>query len=100
LDQLVKVWSELSLQYQGWLEKPSCPMLLVNGKNDLQTPIEDLYILLDHGAPKSARVFAGGHMGQTPQTFPTILHWLKAELARQVGVGKSLSNVDFYAAMA
>ena len=80
LDELVKPWAALSLKEQGWLEKPCCPMLIVNGKNDLQTPIADLYILLEYGAPKSARVFPGGHMGQTPQTFPTIVTWLKHEL--------------------
>jgi pimeloyl-ACP methyl ester carboxylesterase len=78
---LVKPWSALSLKDQGWLDRPSCPMLLVNGKNDLQTPIADLYLLLEHGAPKSARIFPGGHMGQTPATFPTIVNWLKAELS-------------------
>ena len=31
-------------------------MLIVNGKDDLQTPIADLYILLEYGSPKSARV--------------------------------------------
>jgi pimeloyl-ACP methyl ester carboxylesterase len=81
LDDLVTPWSALSLKEQGWLDKPSCPMLIVNGKNDLQTPIADLYILLEYGTPKSARVFPGGHMGQTPQTFPTIVDWLKGELA-------------------
>ena len=80
LDELLKPWAALSLKDQGWLDKPSCPMLVVNGKNDLQTPIDDLYILLEHGTPKSARVFPGGHMGQTPQTFPTIINWLKNEL--------------------
>jgi esterase FrsA len=80
LDELVKPWSQLSLKTQGWLEKPSCPMLLVNGKEDLQTPIDDLYILLEYGHPKSARVFPGGHMGHTPETFPIIVSWLKREL--------------------
>ena len=80
LDELVKPWAVLSLKEQGWLDKPSCPMLIVNGKNDLQTPIGDLYLLLEYGSPKSARVFPGGHMGQTPQTFPTIINWLKNEL--------------------
>jgi esterase FrsA len=80
LEELLKPWAALSLKDQGWLDKPSCPMLIVNGKNDLQTPIDDLYILLEHGTPKSARVFPGGHMGQTPQTFPTIVNWLKNEL--------------------
>jgi pimeloyl-ACP methyl ester carboxylesterase len=80
LAELAKPWAALSLKDQGWLDKPSCPMLIVNGKNDLQTPIDDLYILLEHGRPKSARVFPGGHMGQTPQTFPTIVNWLKNAL--------------------
>jgi hypothetical protein len=30
--ELAKVWPGLSLKTQGWLEKPSCPMLIVNGK--------------------------------------------------------------------
>lgn len=81
IDELVKPWCALSLKDQGWLDKPSCPMLIVNGKNDLQTPIADLYMLLEHGSPKFARVFPGGHMGQTPQTFPTIVNWLKNELS-------------------
>lgn len=80
-DELIKPWSAMSLKDQGWLDKPSCPMLIVNGKDDLQTPIADLYILLEYGAPKSARVFPGGHMGQTPQTFPTIVNWLKSKLS-------------------
>ena len=80
IDELVRPWCALSLKDQGWLEKPSCPMLIVNGKEDLQTPIADLYILLEYGAPKSARVFPGGHMGQTPQTFPIIANWLKNQL--------------------
>ena len=81
LEALVKPWADLSLKAQGWLDKPSCPMLLVNGKEDLQTPIADLYLLLEHGSPKSARVFPGGHMGQTPETFPTIVNWLKRALS-------------------
>lgn len=79
--ELSEVWPCLSLKTLGWLEKPSCPMLIVNGKEDLQTPIEDLYILLEYGTPKSARVFPGGHMGQTPETLPTIMRWLKKELS-------------------
>jgi len=80
LDELAEVFPSMSLKTQGWLEKASCPMLIVNGKDDLQTPIEDLYILLEYGSPKSVRVFPGGHMGQTPDTLPTIIRWLKDEL--------------------
>jgi len=81
VEELIESWAALSLKDQGWLEKPSCSMLIVNGKNDLQTPIADLYILLEYGTPKSARVFPGGHMGQTPQTLSTIVDWLKNELS-------------------
>lgn len=80
LEEIVGYFPSLSLKTQGWLDRPSCPMLIVNGKEDLQTPIEDLYILLEHGSPKAARVFPGGHMGQTPETFPTIVRWLAREL--------------------
>ena len=81
VDELAKTFPSLSLKTQGWLDKPSCPMLIVNGKDDVQTPISDLYILLESGSPKSARVFPGGHMGQTPETLPTIIRWLKNELS-------------------
>jgi esterase FrsA len=81
IDELAKIFPALSLKTQGWLEKPSSPMLIVNGKDDVQIPIDDLYILLEHGTPKSARVFPGGHMGQTPETLPTIVRWLKNELS-------------------
>ncbi len=81
MDELARAFPAMSLKTQGWLDKPSCPMLIVNGKDDKQTPIDDLYILLEHGAPKSARIFPGGHMGQTPETLPTIVRWLKSELA-------------------
>jgi pimeloyl-ACP methyl ester carboxylesterase len=80
VDELAKIFPALSLKTQGWLDKPSCPMLIVNGKEDVQTPISDLYMLLEYGSPKSARVFPGGHMGQTPETLPTIIRWLKNEL--------------------
>lgn len=80
LEEIAGYFPSLSLQAQGWLDRPSCPMLIVNGKDDLQTPIEDLYILLEHGSPKAARVFPGGHMGQTPETFPTIVRWLERQL--------------------
>lgn len=81
LDELAAYFPSLSLKTQGLLDKPSCPTLVVNGKDDLQTPIEDLYLLLEHGGPKAARVFPGGHMGQTPETLPTIIRWLQGELA-------------------
>ncbi len=72
----------LSLLDQGLLDRPCAPLLLINGKNDTQCPIADIELLMEHGDPKSVRLFAGrGHMGFGPDTVPTILGWLKARLA-------------------
>ena len=54
---------------------------IVNGQEYVQTPIQYLDILPEYGEPKSARVFPGGHMGQTPETLPTIVRRLKNELS-------------------
>ena len=67
---------ELSLLDQGLLDQPSAPILLVNGRDDVQNSIDDIYLSLDHGEPKSARIFDGGHMGEGP-TLPTIGAWLE-----------------------
>jgi dipeptidyl aminopeptidase/acylaminoacyl peptidase len=80
-DDYVRFVPRLSLLEQGLVDQPCAPLLLVNGKGDTQTPVEDIYFLLEHGSPKSARVFPGGHMGRTPQTVPTILNWLWEQVA-------------------
>ena len=66
----------LSLLDQGLLDQPSAPLLLVNGRDDVQNSIDDIYLSLDHGDPKSARVFDGGHMGEGP-VVPTIVAWVR-----------------------
>jgi esterase FrsA len=73
--------ARLSLLDQGILDQPCAPMLLVNGKQDTQCPIEDLYVLLEHGNPKTARVFEGGHMAPGPRTMATIATWVGKRLA-------------------
>ena len=56
----------LSLVARGMLDKPSAPMLLVNGERDTQQPIADLYLLMRHGEPKDVWVNPeGGHMGRS-----------------------------------
>jgi esterase FrsA len=56
----------MSLLTRAFLDKPSAPMLLVNGERDTQVPIDDLYLLMKHGTPKEAWVNpAGGHMGRS-----------------------------------
>ncbi|MFC1861485.1 alpha/beta hydrolase family protein [Chloroflexota bacterium] len=84
-DEWVKFVPRLSLLTMGILDKPCAPLLIVNGKDDLHYPIEDIYMLLEHGSPKTVRLFPGGHMGITPQTFPTVSDWL----ARQFHARKS-----------
>jgi esterase FrsA len=72
---------ELSLLRQGLLDEPSAPILLVNGRDDVQNSIDDIYLSLDHGDPKAVRIFDGGHMGEGPVA-PTIVDWVWHQLDR------------------
>ena len=43
------------------------PILGANGKLDDMAPVDDIYLLMEHGNPKEARVYPkGSHMGRTP----------------------------------
>jgi esterase FrsA len=79
-DELVQVMPALSLKTQGWLDQACTPLLLVNGKEDKQVPIEDFHLLLETGQPKAARFFPGGHMGSSPEILSTIVRWLHTRL--------------------
>ena len=79
-EELIQAMPPLSLKTQGWLDKPSAPLLLVNGKDDKQVPIEDFYLLLESGDPKAMRLFSGVHMGANPDIFKTVLTWLHSKL--------------------
>jgi acetyl esterase/lipase len=79
-EELCAVMPALSLLDQGWLDKRSAPLLIVNGKEDKQVPLEDFYLLLEHGNPKAIRLFPGGHMGSIPNIFKTVLAWLHQKL--------------------
>jgi pimeloyl-ACP methyl ester carboxylesterase len=79
--EYIERFARLSLLDQGLLERPCAPLLLVNGKEDRQCPIEDIHLLLEHGSPKSVRLFPGGHMGFGPHTVPAIVDWLAGRLA-------------------
>ena len=81
-DELCSIMPALSLLDQGWLDKTSAPLLIVNGKEDKQVPLDDFYLLLEHGAPKTIRLFPGGHMGAIPNIFRTIIAWLHTRLDR------------------
>jgi len=72
---------KLSLLNQGILDKPSAPLLLVNGIHDSVFPIKDYYLLFEHGSPKCARFYNAGHMGFTRDTSETILNWIHEKLS-------------------
>ena len=56
----------MSLIERGLIDRPSAPMLLINGEQDTQQPIADLYLMMKHGDPKLAWVNPeGGHMGSS-----------------------------------
>jgi esterase FrsA len=74
--EYIDFFARLSLLDQGLLERPCAPLLLVNGRQDKQCPVEDIFLLLEFGSPKHVRLFPGGHMGHTPRTVPTIVDWL------------------------
>jgi hypothetical protein len=83
LEEFLEVAPKLSLLTQGLLDGPSAALLCVNGKLDDQAPIDDCYVLMEHGAPKEARIYAnGGHMGRGGGTtddeiWNTIVGWLR-----------------------
>ena len=74
LDEFLAYGPKLSLLTRGFLDKPSAPMLLVNGERDTQQPIADLYLMMKHGDPKDTWVNpAGGHMGRSAQWPPRLI---------------------------
>jgi len=86
MEEFLEIAPRFSLLTMGLLDKPSAPILGVNGKLDDQAPVADIYLLMEHGSPKSARVYADGHhMGRTPgqpadHIATTIVTWLKERL--------------------
>ena len=88
LEDVFRVAPQLSLKDSGLLDKPSAPILIVNGKLDDQAPIADSYLLTEHGAPKEVRIVPdGGHMGVKAGVNPDVLatvivEWLKRRLSQ------------------
>jgi esterase FrsA len=88
MDEFLAAVPRFSLLTMGLLDQPSAPLLAVNGKLDDQAPIADVYLLMEHGSPKSARIYPQGHhMGRTPgiaydDILKMIVDWLKEQLTR------------------
>jgi esterase FrsA len=78
-EEWVEYAPRLSLLDQGILDKPCAPLLCVNGVDDSVFPIADMYLLLEHGSPKAARFYSGGHMGGG-HAQAVIIQWLKEKL--------------------
>jgi len=86
-NEVISASSKLSLLDMGLLDRPSASLLAINGKLDDQAPIDDVYLLMEHGSPKCAKVYPqGSHMGRTPgmpesEITNTIAGWLKERLS-------------------
>ena len=81
-DDWIQKAPAMSLKTQGWLDKPCCPMLVVNGALDGWITIDDTRILYEIGDPKAIRVFPDRrHMAlEDPASRPLIVSWLRAQL--------------------
>jgi esterase FrsA len=79
-DEWLEYCPRLSLLDQGILERPCAPLLCINGINDSVFPIDDMYLLLGHGSPKTARFYPGGHMGDSAAQ-GVIVAWLAEKLS-------------------
>lgn len=90
VDDLIERARRFSLLDAGVLDQRSAPMLCVNGAQDSQVPIADLYLLLEHGDAKDAWVNPrGGHMGRSPE-WPAaaiaervLLPWIERQIRRE-----------------
>src|SRR4029079_448762 len=88
IEEFLEAVPKLSLKELGLIDQPSAPILGVNGKLDDQAPVQDIYLLMEHGTPKEARIYPQGrHMGRTPgqpedEIFAMITGWLKDKLTR------------------
>jgi pimeloyl-ACP methyl ester carboxylesterase len=86
LEEVLKIAPRLSLVTQGLIDQPCAPLLCINGKDDDQHPISDLYLLAEHGSPKDIRIIAGaGHMGRRPgqsndEVQEIVTRWMKEKL--------------------
>ena len=87
LEEVLQIAPSLSLVTQGLIDQPCAPLLCINGKLDDQHPVEDIYLLLEHGSPKDARIIAdAGHMGRKPgqpndHVQRMVTSWLKQKLS-------------------
>ena len=68
---------DLSLLDSGVLDRPSAPLLALDGEDDTVFPVADLRLVVEHGG--ELRLFPGGHMGEG-DTSAAIRAWLAERL--------------------
>ena len=66
VDDFLRISPQHSLVAQGFIGKPTSPMLIIAGAQDSQVPMDDIELLLRTGdVPKEAWINpSGGHMGR------------------------------------
>ena len=68
LEDFLAYGPKMSLVNAGLIDKPSAPMLLINGLKDTQVPSDDLLLLMRSGSPKEVWFNpGGGHMGRSAE---------------------------------
>lgn len=77
LELFIRDSHKFSLVEDGTLDKRCCKnLLLVNGTDDEIFPIDDMFVALQRGMPKLARMVKNKkHMGE-PESFSIILTWI------------------------
>ena len=95
LESFIKEAPKFSLLNDGTLQKPCCKVLLVNGNDDQIFPIDDMFVALENGMPKLARMVKGKkHMGE-PDSFFIILKWIYGLLGLQGDIMDQMKTIPF-----
>ena len=95
LESFIKEAHKFSLLNDGTLQKPCCKVLLVNGNDDEIFPIDDMFVALENGMPKLARMVKGKkHMGE-PDSFFIILKWIYGLLGIQGDIMDQMKTLPF-----
>jgi pimeloyl-ACP methyl ester carboxylesterase len=85
LEEVLKIAPTLSLVTQGLIDQPCAPLLCINGKEDDQHPISDLYYSPSTVAQRIAHHRQRRHMGRkkgesNDEVVGIVTNWLKEKL--------------------
>jgi pimeloyl-ACP methyl ester carboxylesterase len=95
LESFIAEAGKFSLLNDGTLDKPCTKVLLVNGNDDEIFPIDDMFVALERGMPKLARMVRGKkHMGE-PDSFFIILKFLYGLLGIEGDIMDQMKTLPF-----